>query len=181
VAPSGHPTCRGLLSPSIHLTLCCSVRTRSIPATHRAGSHLASDAFRVRRRTLDTPKAHRPVTDSFSVLPTPCCSNSGSAHRGCQRRFLPRARRPCCSAECSMTLVSSRAHTTDLPIGERGGWRGRNRINVHCSRPRTGSLDLRGASNMQNYGAGIRNSRCELTTRWVYGTFSPGHNPHPAP
>jgi hypothetical protein len=101
-------------------------------------------------RTLGTPKACHFVTDSFSVLIPPCCSNSGSARRRCHRRFLPRARRPCCFAECSAPVVPSRAHTADLPIGERGGWRARNRINMHYSRPRTGSLDLRGASKMQN-------------------------------
>jgi hypothetical protein len=31
---------------------------------------------------------------------------------------------------------------------------------------------------MQNYSAGTRKSRNELTTRQDYGTCSPGHNPH---
>jgi hypothetical protein len=93
-----------------------------------------------------TPKAYRPVTDGLSVLLTPCCSNGGNAHRGRQRRFLPRARRPCCSADCSMTLVPSRAHATPIPIGGRGHNCGRNRIGLHCSRPPTGSLEVRGES-----------------------------------
>jgi hypothetical protein len=77
-----------------------------------------------------------------------------------------------------MTLVTRRALATPIPIGCRGDNCGRNRIHAHCSRPRTGSLDLRGASNMQNYSAGTCKSRNGLTTRQDYGTCSPGHHPH---